>query len=162
MTNRVISVSRLHLAQIRYFDGKGSEIPDFKAYAFLEKYGDDYYNIFNLSMDFPVLDRAPYYNYTLGGEAYGNKLFVVSKNKEVGPCYILEKNNMTDVLGDSISLLNLTEYVINSKLFFVDRVNILKERGGITNKLKLYSDLKKLDKVNSYFESKDNGKKLIK
>ena len=170
MRNIKVDTSRVKLAQLRYFnlERKASEIPEDKAYAVLVEVNGTYINVLNPMEELPVLDRSPYTNTTPDGlHEFGNQLFLVNGELQDGPCYILERENMKDHFRrEKVSISDIENYVLNSKKFFVDRVELIeKDRKLLRDRYykKLYlEDIKKLNKFNEYLDSFDKEKELEK
>lgn len=169
-----IDTKKLNLAKLNYFDKEenGVEVSDIQAYAFLVELNGDYVNFFNPFGDekLQVFKRTIYPNVTRDGEEYGNKLKKVSSGDTFdGPCYIIEKIDVTEMLGtDEISDEELGEYVCKSSKFFIDRIELLKKRKAnsvrqriFTNK-KIEEDLQEMEKIDEYFDSHEKNKKIYK
>lgn len=168
-----IDTKKLNLAKLNYFDKvHGVEVSDIQAYAFLVELNGDYVNFFNPFGDekLQVFKRTIYPNVTRDGEEYGNKLEKVSSGDTFdGPCYIIEKIDVTEMLGtDEISDEELGEYVCKSSKFFIDRIELLKKRKAnsvrqrIFTKKKIEEDLQEMEKIDEYFDSHKKNKKYIK
>ena len=170
MRNVKVDTSKLRLAQLRYFnlERKASEIPDEKAYAVLVEVNGTYVNVLNPIEELPVLDRSPYTNTTPDGQhEFGNQLFLINGELQDGPCYILERGNLRDHLRrETVSISDIENYVLNSKEFFVDRVELIeKDRKLLRDKYfkRLYlEDIKNLNKFNEYLDSFDKEKEYEK
>lgn len=169
-----IDTKKLKLAELQYFDEEknGAEVSDIQAYAFLVKLNGDYVNFFNPFGDekLQVFKRTIYPNVTRDGEEYGTKIKKVSSGDVFdGPCYIIEKIDVTKMLGtDEISDEELGEYVCKSSKFFIDRIELLKKRKAnsvrqriFTNK-KIEEDLQKMEKINEFFDSHKKNQKIYK
>lgn len=168
-----IDTKKLNLAKLNYFDKvHGVEVSDIQAYAFLVELNGDYVNFFNPFGDekLQVFKRTIYPNVTRDGEEYGNQLEKVSSGDTFdGPCYIIEKIDVTEMLGtDEISDEELGEYVCKSSKFFIDRIELLKKRKAnsvrqriFTNK-KIEEDLQEMEKIDEYFDSHEKNKKIYK
>ena len=165
MKNNVINTSNIKLAQIRYFNEKvnACEIPTIEAYALLVNVWGKYINLFNFTDELPVYTRAPYSNTTMDGEDYGTKIVLVTGEVQEGPCYVLEPLRMKSVFRkEKISFGELEQYVLQSDLFFVDRIGLLEDANqkGIQkmkNNKKILEDSKKMAKLNEYFLSQGKG-----
>ena len=108
MKNYIIPVEKIKKAQLRFFDGNGTEIPEIKAYAVLIKKKDSYINLFNFLEDCNVYDRLPYSNSTQSGEDYGTKIRLVAGEEKPGICYVLETKPMEELEGlRDIALMDL-------------------------------------------------------
>lgn len=168
MESRRLKTKDLKLARVKYYDWKqdGVELTQIEAYAFLEKFGDYYVNVFDLDDKLPVFERSIYPNVTKDGEEYGNRLIHVSGAIENGPCFVIEPVDVQRLIGmDSISYNGLKEYVYHSDKFFVDRVFMMQEetplrRIGFHKKIR--SDRKKLDALREYMSSHEVPKQYVK
>lgn len=150
------NVRDLKLGQVRYFDKdhNGIEVIPVSAYVILFKNGNDYYNIFNVDNVYPVYKRVPYSNTTMDGEDFGTKIVLDSGECKDGLCYVLEnKSLMLLFKKDVVSYEELLEYVINSKFFFVDRLDMLKNYPSFLPKdkrnHKIAADSYRLDLLNN-------------
>ncbi len=163
-----IKTTDLRLARVKYFDTKhnGAELSKTEAYAFLRKAGDHYFNVFDVLEDLPVLDRYPYANVLSTGEEYGNKLVHVQGELVDGPCYVIEPFSAKSVLRvDEISEQELREYVLHSRMFFVDRLKMLEDEPGIVkmkNVRTILADRKNMERLKAEFANHENGKPYIK
>lgn len=166
MENKVIKTDDLYFATIKYYEkDKGVEVVENFAYAFLIKMDNMYINPFSPLDLFPVFDRVPYPNYTLSGEEFGSKLRLLNTIDRSGPCFIVVGEKLFD--KEEVNYEELEEYVINSKLFFKDRLPIAKERmKKFKSPLKMceiiLSDEKKLDNYESYFSERIGVQKVKK
>ena len=86
MKNYIIPVERIKKAQLRYFDGNGTLVPDIKACTLFIKNDETYINLFNFVSECNVYERLPYSNNTRDGEDYGTKIRLVSGKEEKGLC----------------------------------------------------------------------------
>ena len=171
MRNLEVDVARIRLAQLRKYDVKrsASEIPEenSKAYAILVEVNGTYINVLNPLEELPVYDRTPYANTTKDGvHDYGNKIVLVNGEEKDGPCYILEKEDMKyEFRKERVSIKDIENYVLSSKLFFADRIKLLDNNRRIPrslyNKRLLLEDMERLNRLNNYLYSEDT-KELIK
>ena len=170
MRNIKVDASRVRLAQLRYFnlERNASEIPEIEAYAVLVDINGTYINVLNPLEELPILDRTPYTNVTPDGlHEFGNKLILVNGESQDGPCYVLEKGDLKgDLRREKVSVTDIENYVLDSKLFFVDRVELLEKERRLSNG-KYYKDLylediKKLNKFKEYLNSFEKNKELEK
>lgn len=163
MKNKGIDISKIKLAQIRYFDAerKGSLIPEEKAYVFLVDIGGEYINLFNPSEILPVFGRAPYSNITMDGVEFGTKIVLLQGEIQDGPCYIIEKINSDDIFRkDEVTVEEIENYMIKSDRFFVDRIDIFERRKSIMDlgkRKKIRDDRVKLGKFEDYMRSQEKG-----
>lgn len=168
MENRSLKTEDLRLARVKYFDieHNGAELTDVEAYAFLQKVGDKYVNVFDLTEDMPVLDRSIYPNVMRNGEEFGNRLIHVCGHLTDGPCYVIEPVNVRALFGyDLIGSNELKEYVLRSESFFVDRLNLIKgeksvRRLGMLSTVK--SDEAKMAELKEYIASHEKAKQYVK
>ena len=156
MIQNKIKTKDLNLVTLKYYEeGNGVEVSDNFSYAFLVKIKDGVYiNPFSQLELYPVFERLPYYNTTLDGEEYGNKLRLLNDVDVTGPCYIVVGDNVFD--KDVISYEELENYILNSSNFFKDRFYIAKDRlTKLKQPLKMLSimknDVLKLDDIDKYF-----------
>ena len=174
MEKRVINTKDLKLARVKYFDTEhnGAELTDIEAYVFLQKVGDEYANVFELSDSTPVLDRVPYSNYTKDGEPFGTRLVHVNGELTDGACYVIEPVNVSEMLRrreyseserKDISLDELTQYVMSSDMFFVDRINLIMSQGRPKlHKGVLKRDRANMDRLQQYLLSHEKGYQYVK
>ena len=169
MRNLKIDVSRVKLAQLRYYEvGKGAEISSNVVYAILVKFNGTYINPLNPFDELPVYDRTPYSNVTPDGRyEYGTKIFLVNGEEKDGLCYIIEKENISsDFRKDEVSIEDIEKYVLNSKLFFIDRIELLEKNkkllGDKYYKRLYIEDIKKINKLNEFINSHNDKKELEK
>ena len=169
MKSLEVDVSRIKLAQLRKYDAgrKASEIPDKKAYAVMVEVNGTYVNVLNPLEELPVYGRTPYANTTRDGmHEFGNKIVLLNGEEKDGPCYILETTDMSHELHkERVTIKDIENYVLNSKLFFVDRIKLLNGDRRIPrslyNKRLVVEDMARLNELNNYLYSEDT-KKLIK
>lgn len=171
MRDLKIESSKLRLAQFRYYnlERQASEIPDDKAYTILAEINGTYINVLNPLETLPVYDRSSVYkNYTKDGmHEFGNKIFLVNGEEQDGPCFILELINMQNEFGKEIvTMKDIENYVLNSRMFFPDRLKLLeinrKQISSLYRKKLLLEDTQKLNRFNEYFSSFEKGKELEK
>ena len=168
MENRTLKTKDLKLARVKYFDmaHNGAELTDVEAYAFLEKVGDQYVNVFDMTEELPVLDRSLYPNVMRNGEEFGNRLIHVCGTLTDGACYVIEPVNVSKLLGfDTIGSDDLKEYMYRSEKFFVDRMHLIQEekatrRIGMHATLK--ADAKKMDELKEYIASHEKATQYVK
>ena len=160
-----IQTNRLKLAQLRYFDEKrnATEIPQKKGYAFLVENNGEYVNILNLENSLPVYGRCLYTNTTMDGEDYGTKIFLVSGEVKSGLCFVMEPVNVSQIFQCSeVSLKDLEQYILNSDLFFIDRLELLKNKKipfymKKSLKKRICEDMSCLNELNEYFASQEEN-----
>ena len=164
MKNNLLDVKKLRLAQVRYFNEErmSSSLPRQAAYAFLVQLGDAYFNVFNPTENLPVYDRVPYTNVNEFGEEFGNMISLVYGEIKDGPCYILQSLPVDKLFEkDTISFLELENYMINSSLFFVDRIGLIEDsmkKNSIKfSKSLLLKDFERLEQLNCFFEKQGKG-----
>ena len=160
-----VDSSRLRLAQVRYFNKEmnGVSIPSQSAYAFLVNVNGTYVNIVNPIEELPVYDRVPYTNTTLDGEDYGTKLVLINGEVQDGVCYVLERTKIEDLFDKKeVYISDLEDYIMKSDKFFIDRIDLLRDKIGSQRRKSYYrrkmvSDLKLLDKFNNYLAEESKG-----
>lgn len=131
MRNKEISADKVRLAQVRYFDveANASEIPEEKGYVFLVNINGTYINPFNPIEEVPVYDRTWYSNTTWAGREFGTKIVLVQGEVQEGICYILEWEKGKDIFDkDVVSLKEIEDYMFESDDFFIDRLEISRDR----------------------------------
>lgn len=169
MENNMLQTKNLRLARVKWFDvdHNGAELDGQFAYAFLQKAGDVYFNLFDPTDNLPVLDRTPYPNVLSNGEEYGNKLRHVSGELTTGPCYVIEKVSVPEMFSgkDEISMSQLQNYILYSEKFFVDRISIIQglefsRRGAFFKKM--LRDMKKKNQLKAFMASHEIGRKYQK
>ena len=165
-----IKSSKVRLAQFRYYDLErhASEIPDEKFYAVLVEINGTYINALNLFEELPVYDRSSYANVSKDGlTEFGNKIVLVNGEEQEGKCLILEKGNLSyDLKKEEVTIKDIEKYVLDSELFFPDRLRLLdtnrKQISSIYRKRLLVDDTQKLNRFNEYFDSFEKGMELEK
>ena len=168
MENRGLNTKTLRLARVKYYDTKhdGAEVNDIDAYAFLEKVGDEYVNLFDPTDGLAVFERSIYPNVTRDGEEYGNKIIHVCGNITDGACYVMDRVSVPELFGkDEVSLSELKSYILNSKLFFVDRISIIKGQKRAYRLLfypTLLADQKQMAEFQQFIASHEGAKQYVK
>ena len=163
MSNYMYDVERIKMAQIRYFDAnrQATEIPINKAYAIMINVNGSYVNMLNPGEELPVFARSKYPNVAKDGSEYGSRIYLVNGELQDGLCFVLEHGDMFhEFHKDLVSLREIEEYVLNSDLFFADRIKLLKEGKkprNISIKKKIKDDMAMLDKFNEYLGSTEKG-----
>ena len=163
MKNKGIDISKIRLAQIRYFDAdrKGSLIPEERAYVFMVDIGGEYVNLFNPSENLPVYGRTPYSNTTRYGIEFGTKIVLLQGEIQNGPCYIIEKINPDDIFRkEEVTVEEIENYMLQSDRFFIDRIDIFERRKSIIDfgkRKKIREDRVKLEKFEDYMKSQEKG-----
>ena len=167
--NRKISTDNLKLARIKYFDleHNGVEVTSDDPFVFLFKVKDTYVNLFDPCEDFTVYERIPYSNVSKDGEDFGTKIGLLQGKVDEGLCYVIENVNLKHYFGkEEINISDLIKYMINSKDFFIDRMDYILESSSFkfNNKLraKYYDDCKRLDDFKYFVNSHDKGVQYIK
>ena len=156
-----IDKGRVKLAQVRYFDieRNASEIPEDKVYVVLINVNGTYINALNPFEELPVYQRTPYSNVTSDGRhEYGNKIQLVNGEEKDGVCFILELVDLGyEFRKDKVTIEDIENYVLNSKLFFKDRIKLLQGKRrlqkSLYDKKLLVEDMNKLNKFNEYISS---------
>ena len=132
--NEKVNLSNLKLAVLKYFSDEhnGVELTEPLSYVVLRKGKNQKYTnifeIFDIYDDIPVFERVPYSNTTYDGEDFGSKLRIVQGEEYLssGPCYILLQEDLSSYFGkDSINMLELEEFMVNSKYYFKDRKELI-------------------------------------
>ncbi|MBR5370086.1 MAG: hypothetical protein IK137_02145 [Bacilli bacterium] len=160
MKNSIIQVDRIKKAQLRYFDGNGTEIPEIEAYTIFIKKDDTYINLFDFVTDCNVYERLPYSNNTRDGEDYGTKIRLVCGKEEKGICYVLESGKMKELKNiESISLIDLYKIILESKDFYFDRKDIINAYPHLLSHREKKKILEKddimMNKLFEYFNEKE-------
>ena len=160
--NTNIPVKKIRRAQIRYFEKNRNacEIPEINAYTYFLDLNGVYVNIFHPFDEYNIYDRLPYSNSTSNGEEFGTVIKLVSGNIEDGVCYVLDRSRFE--FGDKkyISAEELESIIINMDEFVVDRLSILESKKNISiikRKKIIKSDMKKLQELQDYINSKEKG-----
>ena len=168
MENRSLKTRDLRLARVKYYDleHNGAELSHIDAYAFLERVGEEYVNVFDPTDGLAVLDRSLYTNTTKDGEDYGNRLIHVCGTLTDGPCYVMDRVSVPDMMGiDIISTEQLREYVLRSDKFFVDRISLIQQEKRVRRIAflpTLARDQKQMDAFKEYMGSHLKGKMYVK
>lgn len=168
----VIKTKDLKLAHVRYYDGehRGLECSDPLSNVILVKVGENLFdNLLNPGEIFPVYRRVvgTFNQYSTDGY-YGTKIKLVSGELTPGEAWLLTATNFESVFGrESIDINDIEKYVVNSPLYFKDRVTIIerklayeklsrRERKRLTTIIK--SDLKKKEVMDSFFAEREKTK----
>lgn len=168
MRNADLPVKRIKRAEIRYFeeDKNACEIPEIKAYSYFLEVQGTYINIFHPLEECNVYKRVPYSNSTESGESFGTKIVLASGKAEDGVCYILDKGD--EYISDEkyISIEELSNKIVNTDEFIVDRISILEDKSFkmnfVSRMLKIKKDKKQLEELQEYIISKEKEKVLKK
>ena len=160
-----VDSSRVRLAQIRYFNKEmnGVSIPKQRAYAFLISVNGTYVNVFNPIDEMPVFDRVPYSNTTHNGYDFGTKIVLVNGELQEGLCYVLERTKIKDIFAkDKVFIHDLEEYVIESDDFFIDRIDLLRDKinskkGKFYYRRKILQDFDLLYEFNDFLAEESKG-----
>ena len=140
MSNSLIDTKRIKLGKVTYFDTEhnGTAVPSVDAYVFLVNVNGTYVNPFNVASELPVYDRVPYTNTTRDGEDFGTKIVLANGEVKDGPCYVIEKIDISSYYGeDQMSVDMLRDVMLKSDKFFVDRLGILEDKPALTRGKKL-------------------------
>lgn len=149
----------LYIAELKYLEGKRVELDSLLSYVILEKKGNLYYNVFDMTEAYPVFERSRCYsNCTSDGIEFGTMLNYKYGSLEDGPCWIV--NSKFPLENDEFSRTDLEDFIINDERFFKDRRDIAPSR--IKNPLRLLKLLQRDDKdyenMNYYLQSKEVSK----
>jgi hypothetical protein len=156
----MIPVERIKKAQLRYFDGNGTEVPEIKAYTIFIKNDETYINLFNFVTECNVYERLPYSNNTLDGEDFGTKIRLVCGKEERGLCYVLESGKMEELSHyDSISMTDLYKIILKSDDFYFDRKDIITAYPHLVSRRERKKILKNddvmMDELYDYLDDKE-------
>lgn len=129
-----VKTNSLKLVDLRlYRKNFGVEVDENmpKAIVYLDNKDNNYHNIINTKETYPFLTRTPYTNTMNNGVVYGTKLFVQdpSQIEEIGICAIeCQDDFMSNIYSQEyIDINDLKKKIIESTLYFKDRVEIIKE-----------------------------------
>lgn len=167
MKNIEIKANKVRLAQVRYFDVEenASEIPHEPAYAFLIKVNGVYINPFNPIEEVPVYERVWYSNTTWEGREFGTKIVLAQGEVQEGKCYILELEMGKKLFDkDMITIKDLEDYMFNSEDFFVDRLEVGKNKPWKPKEMllrykQMQSDYIKMLNLEEYLNKEEYQKK---
>jgi len=158
----LVDLRSLKIASIKYYDAENNGVlmNDSLTYVILQEgKNPPYINILDMLDETPVLERLPYSNITEDGLEYGSKVRVVSgleDNLESGPCYIVDKKNLSDYFSkDFITNLELEEFIVSSKFYFRGRSDLVKSRlkkHPIKMMKVLYDDFRSEENFVKFFE----------
>lgn len=122
----------LHLAELKYFDMQHNGIEVTPPASFVVIYGVDgyYFNTLSSLEEFPTFERVPGTTNSYGDEYFGTKVRVLSESCSTGPCWLI--NDEVDIqdafAGEVVTRSEIEQYVLDSPLYFKDRLDIAKDR----------------------------------
>ncbi len=141
--NQWIKTEKLHLVDMKFYDGKKVELDNLEDIpkVVVYEYKGNYFNIIT-GATLPYLERVPYGNYLSDGTGYGTKL--IAKNmdllEEKGLCYVESKEYFLDEIKNKkwVSKEELEDKMLNSRLYFKDRPQIMQEKAGRGQQVKRF------------------------
>lgn len=164
-----VNTNKIKLAEVKFFDKEhsGVEFGSPLSYVMLYEVDDEYTSVFNgkkyINLFGPddidlVFERSRFYScYNSDGVDYGTKLNFVTGQLKTGPCCVLTGLDFSEVFNsDSVDYESLQSYVLKSDKYFMDRVNIAKERLiAFRNPVRMLRiidrDKVEAEKMNKYF-----------
>ena len=167
--NKEIDSKRIKLARVKYFDLEKNGVEyryfDDDPYVFLVNVDGKYVNLFDPSEDMPVYERIPYPNHLPNGDFFGTMIDIVQGEVKEGLCYLIDKPEEYELIKlfwkEKIRISDLINYMFNSKLFFIDRKDLLLEssKTRFSRRLRtlLCEDYKNLDDFAYFVNSHNKG-----
>ena len=124
---------KLHLAELKYFDmqNNGIELSEPASYVVVYEIEDGkFLNALDPFEELPTFERIPCTTNIYGGQDYyGSKIRVLTDNYSTGPCWLLcDEKFRRSLPGMEIPLSEIENYVLDSSLYFKDRLDIAKKR----------------------------------
>ena len=160
---------KLHLAELKYFDmqNNGIELSEPASYVVVYEYADGrFLNALEPLEELPTFERRPWTtNIYSGQEYFGTKIKVLTDEFSTGPCWLLCDEKFRRCLpGQEVSLLEVEDYVLDSPLYFKDRLDIAKRRlRSFEQPFKMArivrSDKQNDGKVEEFFRIRNNDRK---
>lgn len=170
-----INVKDLKLAELRCFENDNIKLTNPFGYGILLKINEgSYVNILNIGERYPIFERKQVLDFTSKdefriknvGEYNGNVLQLLANKDQLkdGACWLI-KNGSFSSLGEQVTIEQIEDYVLNSDLFFKDRMDIAQDR---LKKFKspfkmlgiIEKDRSELSAVNHYFEKYEDSNKV--
>ena len=121
----------LHLAELKYFDMQHNGIEVTNDASFAIVYGREGYfcNALDQIQELPTFERVHGTTNSYGDEYFGTKVRQLTDECSEGPCWLLSDRSIQDRFpGDIVTLRELEDFVLDSPLFFRERMDIAKER----------------------------------
>lgn len=151
----IIKTSKIELVDLRlYSKGQGVEVDDQmpKALVYYDETDNKYHNVIMQEETYPLLRRLPYSSTTANGVDFGTKLLVEDQSQieEVGICAILSDDPFIDEIRKQpdIHIRELEDIMLNSSLYFKDRIRIIERR--VNEEIKIPRKIRK--KVSEDYE----------
>ncbi len=132
MRKMIFDRSKLHLAEVKYFDVKHNGIELTDPASLVIVYGSDghYVNALSPYEEFPTFKRSRESNdYDGMGEYYGTKVIQLTEEASTGACWVLRnRDDFSEKLPEQVTVQELEDYVLESPYYFKDRLDIAKAR----------------------------------
>ena len=170
-----INVKDLRLAELRCFEDNNIKLRNPFGYGILLKIkNNDYVNVLNVMEKYPIFERkqvislSPKGNFQVEnlGNYNGNtlKLLTNEDNLKNGPCWLIDEESF-DSLGEQVTFEEIENYVLDSDLFFKDRMDIAQDRLSRFKKpFKMLGiiekDRRELSALKHYFKKYDDSNKV--
>ena len=125
--------SKLYLAELKYFDMQhnGIELSEPASYVVLCQYAEGkFFNVLDPFETLPTFEKLPgttnFYN---NEEYFGSKIRVLTDEYSTGPCWLLCDKKIGDYFeNEEVTISEIEDYVLDSPLYFKDRLPIAKDR----------------------------------
>ncbi len=126
----------IKIAELKFFDKDhfGIEVSEVQSYGLIAKVGgitdSVYLNLLNPFEEYPIFERLPYSNCNSDGVEYGAKVISVGKEElETGPCWVIGKENLFEVLGkEDVEKEDIEDFVLKSPFYYKDRMPLVKRK----------------------------------
>ena len=126
----------IKIAELKFFDKDhfGIEVSEVQSYGLIAEVegviDSVYLNLLNPFQEYPIFERIPYCNCNSDGVEYGAKVISVGKEElETGPCWVIGKENLFEVLGkEDVEKEDIEDFVLKSPFYYKDRMSLVKNR----------------------------------
>lgn len=164
-----VNTKDLSVAEVRYYDKEknGLEYTSPLSYVILLNRGDTYVNLFNCGDFAPVYTRIKNVSnrFKDSDEFFGTKINLVCGEVQSGEAWLISDVNFSEVFGmEEVDVDDIENYVIESDLFFKDRLEIIKTLQKryvlpeVSVRSVLEKDQKSLDEMNAFFAEREKQK----
>lgn len=167
------NVEDLKIAELRCFANNNIKLTKPFGYGVLLRIDEDsYVNILNIGERYPIFEKKQILDFTAEdeiriknvGEYNGNAIQLVANEDQLkdGACWLIKGGSFVG-LEEQVTLEQIEDYVLNSELFFKDRMDIAKDRlKKLKRPVKMLGIIEKdrsgLAIINSYFEKYEDSK----
>ena len=126
----------IKIAELKFFDKEhfGIEVSEVQSYGLIAKVegviNSVYLHLLNPFEEYPIFERIPYCNCNSDGVEYGAKVISVGKEElETGPCWVIGKENLFEVLGkEDVEKEDIEDFILKSPFYYKDRMSLVKNR----------------------------------